>query len=129
MKNNLFLFSVCFFANFVDIYENVNKDEKRGKIQNQNASLQLHFRQCKQTKKIAGKFKTEKKVFENSNLDETIGYSCPLLEKRCTFRKRPYFGIKVGFERGDLCFSFCIQPEEIASSASIIQLHSIVAGI
>ena len=80
-------------------------------------------------KKIAGKFKTEKKVFENSNLDETIGYSCPLLEKRCTFRKRPYFGIKVGFERGDLCFSFCIQPEEIASSASIIQLHSIVAGI
>ena len=59
---------------------------------------------------------------------KTIGYSSGLLEKRCTFRKRllPYFGIKVGFERGDLCFSFCIQPEEIASSASIIQFHSIV---
>ena len=36
---------------------------------------------------------------------------------------------RVGFERGDLCFSFCIQPEEIASSASIIQLHSIVASL
>ena len=62
---------------------------------------------------------------------KTIGYSSGLLEKRCTFRKRllPYFGIKVGFERGDLCFSFCIQPEEIASSASIIQLHSIVASL
>ena len=65
---NLFSFSVCFFANFVDIYENVNKDEKRGKIQNQNASLQLHFRQCKQTKKSRENSKLRKKCLKTQIL-------------------------------------------------------------